>query len=258
MTAQPGHITPLTTATGQGRRVLRLPTTRDRFAEIAAAARREQQAYLGFLAELVITECEGADRRRAQQRVRAAGFPRRKRLEDFSFDANPAVDAALVGRLADCDWVRVGSALRVVGGSGTGKSHLLIGLGTRAAEAGYRVRYTRADRLVGELLNADADADDGNRLDGLIGHYGDVDLLLIDDLEKLRLDRRGAELFLAVLTEREPRCAVASAATGPFSSLAKTFSDPRLCAAILERLAVAGQTVDTGSRAYRGDASPGV
>lgn len=52
---------------------LRLPTTRDRFAEIAASARREQQSYLGYLADLVIAECEGRDRRRAEQRIRDAG-----------------------------------------------------------------------------------------------------------------------------------------------------------------------------------------
>ena len=51
----------------QGARMLRLPTIRDRFAEIAAAAEREQQSYLGFLSELVIAECEDRDRRRAQR-----------------------------------------------------------------------------------------------------------------------------------------------------------------------------------------------
>lgn len=231
----------------QARRELLLPATRDRFADIAMSARREQHDYLGFLAELVITEWDGRDRRRAERRVRAAGFPYRKLLDDFSFEANPAVDATLVSRLASWDWVEAGSPLRVLGGSGTGKSHLLIGLGTRAAEAGYRVRYAEAGRLVADLAEA---ADDG-RLAGAISHYGDVDLLLIDDLSRLHLDRRRAELLLAVLTEPERRCAVASAADGPFSSLRKTFTDPRLCAAIVDRLTLGGRTIDTGDRAYR-------
>lgn len=247
MTAPPGRTAPSTTAAEQGRRELHLPTTRDRFADIAASARRDQQAYLGFLAELVITEWEGRDRRRAEQRVRAAGFPWRTRLEDFSFAANPAIDATLLSRLAGCDWVEAGSPLCLLGGSGTGKSHLLIGLGTRAAEAGYRVRYAQADRLVAEL----AEACDDDHLAGLMTHYGDVDLLLIDDLSRLRLDRRGAELLLALLTEREQRCAIASAADGPFSSLTKTFTDPRLCAAIVDRLTSGGHIIDTGDRAYR-------
>lgn len=247
MTAQPGRTASSATATEQARRELRLPVTRDRFADIATSARRERQDYLGFLAELVITEWDGRDRRRAEQRLRAAGFPYRKRLDDFSFEANPAVDATLVSRLTGWDWIEAGSPLCVLGGSGTGKSHLLIGLGTRAAEAGYRVRYADAERLVGDL----AGASDGDRLAGVISHYGDVDLLLIDDLSRLQLDRRGAELLLAVLTEREQRCAVATAADAPFSSLRKTFADPRLCAAIVDRLTSGGHIIDTGDRAYR-------
>ena len=68
----------------QGCRMLRLPTIRDRFADIAAAAERQQQSYLGFLSELVIAECDDRDRRRAARRVHDAGFPRPKRLEEFS------------------------------------------------------------------------------------------------------------------------------------------------------------------------------
>jgi hypothetical protein len=73
-----------TAAIEQGCRMLRLPTIRDRFAEIAAAAERDQMTYLGFLSELVIAECDDRTRRRAERRIRAAGFPRPKRLEEFS------------------------------------------------------------------------------------------------------------------------------------------------------------------------------
>ena len=92
----------------QACRMLRLPTMRDRFTEIAAAAEREQLSYLGFLAELVMAECDDRDRRRAARRVREAGFPRPKRLEEFSFDANPAVSPAVIGQLATCGWVKAG------------------------------------------------------------------------------------------------------------------------------------------------------
>ena len=62
-------------AIDSGTRVLRLPTIRDRFEEIAAAAQREQLSYLGFLAELVMAECDDRDRRRAARRIHDAGFP---------------------------------------------------------------------------------------------------------------------------------------------------------------------------------------
>jgi DNA replication protein DnaC len=138
--------------------MLRLPTIRDRFAEIAAAAEREQQSYLGFLSELMIAECEDRDRRRAQRRIHDAGFPRPKGLDEFTFEANPAINPAVIGTLATCAWVKAGEPLCLIGDSGTGKSHLLIGLGTLAAEAGYRVRYTLASKLVNELVEAADDA----------------------------------------------------------------------------------------------------
>lgn len=81
-------------------RMLRLPTIRSRFDEIAGAAQREQMGYLGFLAELLLAECDDRDRRRTVRRVRAAGFPREKWLADFDYEANPAINAATIHTLA--------------------------------------------------------------------------------------------------------------------------------------------------------------
>lgn len=228
-------------------RMLRLPTIRARFPEIAAASEREQLSYLGFLAELVMAECDDRDKRRALRRVHDAGFPRPKRLEEFDYAANPAINPAVVGQLATCEWVRKGLPLCLIGDSGTGKSHLLIALGTAAAEAGHRVRYTLASKLVNELVEA---ADD-RQLTKTIARYGRVDLLCLDELGYMELDRRGAELLFQVLTEREERSAVAIASNEPFSGWTKTFTDPRLCAAIVDRLTFAGQIIETGTTSYR-------
>ncbi len=213
----------------QACRMLRLPTMRDRFTEIAAAAEREQLSYLGFLAELVMAECEDRDRRRAARRVREAGFPRPKHLEEFSFEANPAINPAVIGQLSTCGWVKAGHPLCLIGDSGTGKTHLLIALGTLAAEAGHRVRYTLASKLVNELV----EAADERQLSKLITRYGRVDLICLD------------------LTEREERSAIAIASNEPFSGWTKTFTDPRLCAAIVDRLTFAGQIIETGTVSYR-------
>lgn len=95
---------------------------------------------------------------------------------------------ATINTLATGDWVRKGQPLCFIGDSGTGKSHLLIGLGTAAAEKGFRVKYTLATRLVNEL----AEAADEKNLARTIARYGRVDLLMIDELGYMELDRRGA------------------------------------------------------------------
>ena len=228
-------------------RVLRLPTIRARFAEAADKAEHDQLTYRGFLAELFMAECEDRDHRRAERRLRAAGFPRQKWLNDFDFDANPAVNAAVINTLATCDWVRKGQPLCLIGDSGTGKSHLLIALGTAAAMAGFRVRYTLAAKLANELVEA---ADD-RQLTKTINRYGRVDLLCIDELGYMELDRRGAELLFQVLTEREEKASVGIASNESFSGWTKTFTDPRLCAAIVDRLTFNGTIIETGTQSYR-------
>lgn len=99
------------------------------------------------------------------------------------------------------------SGLRLIGGPGTGKSHLLIGLGTAAAMAGYRVRYTTAAALVNELVEA---ADD-KQLGKIVARYGRVDRLEIDELGYLELDRRGAEMFERFYNEHSPHQGLANA-----------------------------------------------
>jgi IstB-like ATP binding protein len=113
----------------------------------------------------------------------------------------------VIHTLATCDWVKKGLPLCLIGDSGTGKSHLLIALGTEAAMAGYRVKYTLATKLVNELV----EASDDMVLTKTIARYGRVDLLCIDELGYMELDRRGAELLFQVLTEREEKASVAIA-----------------------------------------------
>jgi DNA replication protein DnaC len=153
--------------------------------------------------------------------------PREKSLRSFDFKANPSIDPAVVHTLAKCEWVKKGQPLCLIGDSGTDKSHPLIALGTEAAISGFRVKYTLATKLANELV----EAADEKTLSKTIARYGRVDLLCIDELGYMQLDRRGAELLFQVLTEREEKASVAIASNESFSGWTKTFTDPRLCAA---------------------------
>jgi DNA replication protein DnaC len=135
----------------------------------------------------------------------------------------------------------------LIGNSGTGKSHLLIALGTEAAMHEYRVKYVLATKLVNELV----EAADEKLLAKTIARYGRVDLLCIDELGCMELDRRGAGLLFQVLTEREEGNSVAIASNESFGGWIKTFTDPRLCAAIVDRLTFGGNIIETGTGSYR-------
>ena len=84
-----------------------------------------------------------------------------------------------------------------------------------------------------------------------IARYGRADLLCIDELGYMELDRRGAELLFQVLTDREEKASVAIASNESFSGWTKTFTDPRLCAAIVDRLTFNGTIIETGTDSYR-------
>jgi DNA replication protein DnaC len=200
-----------------------------------------------FLAELLMAECDDRDRRRSERRIKAAGFPREKGLRTFDFDADSAIDPAAIHTLASCDRVRKGLPPCLIGDSGTDKSHLLIALGTEAATTGFRVKYV----LATELVNEPVDAADEKLPTKTIARYGRVDLLCIDELGHMELDRRGAELLFQVLTEREEKNSMAIASDESFPSWTKTFTDPRLCAAVVDRLAFGGNIIETGSDSYR-------
>ncbi|MEU6987904.1 IS21-like element helper ATPase IstB [Streptomyces sp. NPDC046324] len=235
-----------TTAIDQACRMLRLPTIRSQFPDLAAAASREQMSYRGFLAELLMSECDDRARRRSERRIKAAACPRDKFLRAFDLDANPNVDPAAIHTLATCEWVRKGQPLCLIGDSRTGKSHLLIALGTEAAMKGHRVRYTLATKLVNELV----EAADEKQLTKTIARYGRVDLLCIDELGSMELDRRGAELLFQVLTEGEERTVLRSPER-IVRRRTKTFTDPRLCGAIVDRLTFGGNIIQTGTESYR-------
>ncbi|MEU7148796.1 IS21-like element helper ATPase IstB [Streptomyces sp. NPDC045456] len=178
---------------------------------------------------------------------RASAFPREKSLRAFDFEANLNVDPATVNTLATCEWVKKSEPLCLIGDSGTGKSHLLIVLGTEAATKGFRVRYVLATKLVNELV----EAADEKQLSKTIARCVRVDLLCIDELGYMELDRRGAELLFQVLTEREEKNSVAIASNESFSGWTKTFTDPRICAAIVDRLTFNGAIIQTGTESYR-------
>ncbi|GAA3503425.1 hypothetical protein GCM10019016_105350 [Streptomyces prasinosporus] len=97
----------------------------------------------------------------------------------------------------------------------------------------------------------DPEAADEKQLTKTIARYGRVDLLCIDELGHVELDRHGAELLFQVLTEREEKNSVVIAANASFGGWTKTFADPRLCAALVDRLTFSGTIIESGTGSYR-------
>jgi DNA replication protein DnaC len=228
-------------------RVLGLSTVRTETGRIAEAAARERLSHKAFLSEVLLAECDVRDTRRRIRRVNEAKFPRSKRLADFDPAILPDLPPATLAHLASGAWIDAGQPLVLLGDSGTGKTHLLIALGTAAAEQGRRVRYVTTAALVNELVEA---ADD-KQLSRVVGRYARLDLLCLDEIGYVRLDPRGAELLFQIITAREERASIACASNAPFSEWGATFTDPRLAAAVVDRLTFNAHIIQTGTSSYR-------
>ncbi len=181
-----------------------------------AAGNADRPEYLLRLAELELT---GRRQRMVERRIRAARFPAVKSLDSFDFPAIPSVNRALVLELARCEYVQRRENAIAVGNSGTGKTHVALGLGLAACQRGMSVGFTTAAGLVHELM----EARDERRLLNLQRQLSRLNLLIIDELGLVPLSRTGAELLFEVFTSatsgtpswRPPTCPSAS---GPGSS----------------------------------------
>ena len=241
--SEPAAEAAITAAT----KILGMPTIREEHARIAEATARERLSHKAFLAEVLTAECDDRDTRRRIRRVNEAKFPRTKRLETFDATALPDLPPATLAHLASGAWIDAGEPLVLLGDSGTGKTHLLIALGTAAAEQGRRVRYVTTAALVNEL----AEAADDKHLTRVVARYATLDLLVLDEVGYVSLDPHGAELLFQIITAREERASIACASNAPFSEWGTTFTDPRLAAAVVDRLTFNAHIIHTGTNSYR-------
>jgi DNA replication protein DnaC len=234
-------------AIGAAARELHLPTVRAEAARLAEIAVRERQSHLAFLAEVLAAEVDDRSERRRARRIAEAKVPRLKRLSEFNVDAVPSIQPATLAALATGAYLDAGEPIVLLGDSGTGKTHLLIALGLAACEQGRRVRYVTTAQLVNELV----EAADERQLSRVVGRYGRLDLLLLDELGYVQIDPRGAELLFQIITEREERASIGIGTNLPFSEWGSVFPDPRLVAAIVDRVTFNAHILETGTESYR-------
>jgi DNA replication protein DnaC len=187
---------------------------------------------ISLVAYLVNEEVAARDATQRDIRLRAAKFPGRKTLDDFDFGAQPAVNEARVRMLASLDFVRSAENVVFLGPTGVGKTHLAVALGYAAVEAGLNVRFTTAQELADNLY---ASLADGN-LKRELERYGKFDLLIIDELGFLSLDKTASNHFFQVVNQAYERQAVIVTSNRPFQEWSGVFHDSVIVTAILDRL----------------------
>ena len=228
-------------------KALKLPTflrEHDRLARQCAVEGADHLRYLLRLAELELIEREG---RMVERRIREAHFPTVKSLDSFDFLAIPSLNKALVLDLARGDYIGRRENVIALGNSGTGKTHVALGLGLAACQRGMSVGFTTAAALVHELL----EARDEKRLLRLQKQLAGYKLLIIDELGFVPLSKSRAELLFEIFSQRYERGSTLVTSNLPFDEWTEVLGSERLTGAVLDRLTHHVHILEMNGGSYR-------
>jgi len=228
-------------------KTLRLPTflrEHDKQARICATEGVDHVRYLARLTELELIDRE---RRMVERRIKYARFPAVKSLDSFDFKAIPGLNKMMVLELARCEWIERKENVIALGPSGTGKTHIALGLGLAACQKGMPVSFVTAASLVHEMM----EARDEKRLLRLQRQLVKVKLLIIDELGFVPLSKTGAELLFDLISQRYERGATLITSNLPFEEWTETFGTERLTGALLDRLTHHVNILEMNAQSYR-------
>ncbi|QFU07245.1 transposase [Rhodobacteraceae bacterium THAF1] len=228
-------------------KTLKLPTFLREYEKLARQCAAEGLDHVQFLARLVELELIDRERRMVERRIKAAKFPAARSLDSFDFKAIPKLNKMQVLELARCEWVDRRENVIALGPSGTGKTHVALGLGLAACQKGLSVSFITAAALVNELM----EARDERRLLRLQKQLAGVRLLIIDELGFVPLSKTGAELLFELISQRYERGSTMITSNLPFDEWTETFGTERLTGALLDRLTHHVTILEMNGDSYR-------
>jgi DNA replication protein DnaC len=212
---------------------LRLPTFLAEYSSLSAECSREDAKYEDYLARLAAAELAERDGKSISRRITSAKLPSLKELADFDFKSVPSLNKSRVLELSRCGYIGDHTNLVMVGPPGVGKTHLAIALCLSACRSGYRTKFFTASSIV----NTYREARDERLVTRLESSLSKLDMIVIDELGYLPIDRSGAESLFGFFSLCYEQVSVIVTTNLPFAQWPQTFAgDERMTGALLDRL----------------------
>ena len=227
---------------------LKLPT----FAKYPDVLRRARPdaCFNELLLELMKAESAQRQENQNRKRLKAAGFPYTKTLEELDLSRyGGTLSDVFVNELASCRFITERKNVVMVGNPGRGKTHMAIGLGLKACALGMNVLFKNAATLSTEL----AEAKDNYVLGKLEKRLRQAALLILDEMSYVSFDRFQSELLFKVVSDRSERGSVIVTTNLAFSQWTELFENTAMVAALVDRLTFKSYVLDINGDSYRLD-----
>jgi DNA replication protein DnaC len=227
---------------------LKLTYIAEHYRETLDEASRKNTSVLDVLLELMNGQVSERLSRALARRVRDAHLPKAKTLGEYDFDFPKRIAKQKVLRLFDCQFIDQYGCAVLIGPTGVGKTHLLTALGYVACEKGITVRFTRAIDMINVLTTAQLNG----TLEKKLREYVRPQLLLLDELGYLPIDKSGADLMFQVVAARYETGSIVVSTNRAFKDWGHIFDvDNTLATAMIDRLMHHGEAIVIQGDSYR-------